>query len=161
MVRMLRRAYADPDPGEPVRPQVGDDVLQSVVTPGAAPRPDAELPQGQGHVVGNHQDTLRRNLIKSSRQLDGLTAEVHIGLRLDNQHPLATRPDLSGQRTVTEFVEFDALPAGQLIGGHEADIVPGCFILLPRVAQADQEPLIIGSKHGVPFFAARQAAYAE
>ena len=68
MVRMGRRAHAHPHPGELVRTQVGDDVLQAVVPPRAASRADAQLPQGQGHVVGDHQHPLRRNFIEPPRQ---------------------------------------------------------------------------------------------
>ena len=141
---MGRRAHTHPDAGELVCAQVGDDIFQAVVAPGAAAGADAELAQGQGHVVGDDQHSLRRDLVEAAGQLDRLAAQVHIGLGLEHQHPLALDGDLAGEGPVAELAEPRPLPAGEPVSGHKADVVAGVLIVLARIAQAHQQPLVGG-----------------
>ena len=70
MLGIGRRADANFHPGELVRAQVGDDVLDAVVTAGGAGGPHPELAHGQRDVVIDHQHMNPKNAAELLAQPD-------------------------------------------------------------------------------------------
>ena len=101
------------------------------------PPADAELAQGQGHVVGDHQHPLGGDLVKPGGLAHGLAGEVHVGGGLHEEHRLAADEGGVGEGSVLELLDGDLLPVSQLVNDQEAHVVAGPLVLGAGVAQAD------------------------
>ena len=82
----------------------------------------------------DNNDLRRRCLVKLGRLPDGGSAQVHIGLRLDEQHR-ADGPVLRHFRFITFFPGSGVPAAGQFVHDLEADVVTGFSILAAGIAQ--------------------------
>ena len=140
VIRMGRGAHPDLYPGKGVGAQAGDDALEAVVSPGGAAAADAQLPQGEGHVVRHHQHPLRRDLVKGSGGGNGIPGEIHIGLGLHQQHGLVAQTALGGEGLKAQPGRGDAGGFFQDLRRHEAHVVAGHGIFRSGIAQAYHQP---------------------
>ena len=131
-------------PGEVLGPQMGNDVLDAVVTAGRAGGPHPELAHRQRHIVINDQHPLRRNLIKLCRLPHRLAGEVHIRLRLHDQAPGPGKPQNVVGGFELDLVELDSGFLSQQVHGEKSHVVTGIGVLLARIPQAHHQPLHSG-----------------
>ena len=90
-------AYADADPGKLIGVEVGDDVLQAVMSTGGTVLTDAQLAGGEGYLVREDDDMLRGNLEEGGGLLHRFAGQVHIGDGLHHQHLLSGYGEDIGQ----------------------------------------------------------------
>ena len=83
---------------------------------------------------------LRRYLIEPYRLNDGLTGEVHKGLRLHEHDALAAYIDRCCERLEARAVDADVLFSGHGVRRHEARVVAGALVFKPGVAEKHDEP---------------------
>ena len=136
-----RGTGADFDAGEILGTQVGDDVLDAVVTAGGAGGPHPQLAHGEGHVIVDHQHMVGGNFVELRSLMDGFAGEVHIGLGLHHQALLAPEADDVIGRFELHFVQFHVQLFRQQIHREKAHIVAGVLIFLAGIAQAHDEPV--------------------
>ena len=132
---------ADFDAGEILGAQVGDDVLDAVMTTGGAGGPHPQLAHGEGHVIVDHQHMVGGNFVELRSLTDGFAGEVHIGLGLHHQALLAPEADDVIGRLELHFVQFHVQLFRQQIHREKAHIVAGVLIFLAGIAQAHDEPV--------------------
>src|SRR5262249_13523726 len=102
-------------------------------------RPEAQPAQGQVDVVADHQQVFQRQLVEVHHLPHTSAAQVHEGLRLDQEHLLLALVKLGdlGLKAVLE-------PRGTGAGRHgvhdgEPDVVPGARVAVSGVAQAHDD----------------------
>ena len=71
-------------------------------------------------------------------RLDRPPGLVHVGLGLEQRHPVLVDPHL-GEPAVELAAPRAAVPARELLDDHEADVVAVARVLAPRVAEPDDE----------------------
>ena len=146
-------AHPHPQSGELVGAQVLNDIFQPVVPSCGALHPDTQPAHGQGGVVGHHQHVVGGDFVKIHRLAHRLSGEVHIGDGLHHQHLFPGNGQDIGQRLKSQPLDRLSLALRHLVGHHKAHIVPGIHILIPGIAQADQQPAdapgVLFEKHGI------------
>ena len=105
---MLRLAYAEAYAREFVRAQVGYDALEPVVPARAAALADAHAAGREGHLIRDYDYMLRRHLVEPGGLAHGLAGEVHVRLRLHEQHAVAGYVGPGRQGAVAHAVHPDA-----------------------------------------------------
>src|SRR5262245_29180158 len=145
-VRGLRGFLGAADPEaqarEETRPQALDHVLETAVTAAAPAGAQSQPPEGQVHVVEDHEQVCGR--LGDGKVGDclrhGVTREVHPGLRLE-------QTDIGpGESPATEapaealLRQRDLAPRSQLVDDPEADVVSRRRVARSRVAETDDEP---------------------
>ena len=78
--RLIAHAYLDAR--KLLGSQMGDNIFDPVMSPGAALGPDAQLPHVQAHVIIHHYNMIRIDFIEIRRRAHALPAEIHEGLGL-------------------------------------------------------------------------------
>tara|TARA_B100001093_G_scaffold333909_1_gene318872 strand:- start:4872 stop:5276 length:405 start_codon:yes stop_codon:yes gene_type:complete len=68
-------------PGTQIREKAPNPIMTTSTSAHSKP----ELPERQGHVIINHQDTLRGNLVETGNRRNRPTTEIHIGLGLEKE----------------------------------------------------------------------------
>ena len=101
---------------------------------GTAPFADPEAPGRQVEIVMDNHDFGRRRLVKLGGLPDGSPAQIHIGLRLDEQHR-ADGPVLRHFRFELLFPGAGVPAADQFVHNLKTYIVTGFFILAAGIAQ--------------------------
>ena len=90
-----QRAGSRPDPEAKARDGLGrqmhQDGLQTVVTPRAAGRAEPELPKRKGGIVQHNENFRGADSVITRIVFDGLSTEIHKGLRLHKQTSAARR----------------------------------------------------------------------
>ena len=119
---------------------MGDDIFQTVVSAGRPFPPDAKIPCGQVHLIGHNEHMLRRDLIEAGGLAHRLSGQVHIGLGLHEQHPLAA--DSGHRREGFEFdpVDTHAVERFRPVSGHKPGIVAGLCIFRSGISQERNDP---------------------
>jgi hypothetical protein len=134
-----RTADAEADSGEFLGAQMLDDALHALLPARAAVLADAQGSQWEVHVVENDDDLAWRNLVEARQRADRLAAEVHVGLRLGEDHREAIDRTRSHPGLALFLVKAQAVRGGQGIHAAEADVVAGGLVSVLRVPQADDE----------------------
>ena len=80
------------------------------------------------------------NLVKACGLADRLAREVHIGLRLHEQHLLPAYLGGGGECLEAGAADAHAQLFRQGVGGHEARVVARTLIFRAGIAEADDEP---------------------
>ena len=113
------------------------DEMRDVLSGMAAAALELDLAWWEVQLVVHADDLRQGHLVEGHRGLNGLAAQVHEGLRLE-QHHLAG-PDLGLGGLGAELVaEGRSRPArGQPVHHHEAHVVPVSAVFWPGVPESD------------------------
>ncbi len=130
----LAAADAHLQPGEGVRVQVLDDGFDAVVSSRGTFLPESEGAERQGDIVINHQDVLRRPFVEGEDLLERPAAQVHEGLRLEEQRPV-TRDLRQVALPLGDALECSPGLRRQPVQHHEAYIVAGILILAAGIPE--------------------------
>lgn len=144
LVGVCLSAHTDLHPGKVLTAQLGDDGLDAVVTACAAFGADAEPSGGQGNIIEQDDDPLGRNAEIGAQLKHAAAGEIHICLGLQEHDLGAVVQRLTVQALEFALVDFAAQLVSQQIHGAEASVVAGVGIVLAGIAQAHDEPGIIG-----------------
>jgi hypothetical protein len=117
--------------------EVLEDRTDAVVASVGAFFAEAEISQWEGGVIINDEHLRRLPLVEGEDLLHGAAAEIHEGLRLEQQG--ASRELGEVGLPLRLGFEGDACLGRQTVQHHEPDVVPGHFILPPRISEADDE----------------------
>ena len=124
--------------------------LQPVVAGEAAADARAHLAERQVDLVVDDQHPLERHLQRPARRADRAAGVVHVGLRAQHRDArraaagpaAATGGAPLGEAPAEAILRALELPAlGQLLGDHEADVVPRARVLAAGVAEPDDQPV--------------------
>ena len=107
---------------------------------GAAGRPQAVLANGhRDFVVDDHEIVGSAPAVALQVRAKCGATEVHEGLRLYQLYLLAANEPLCGER-LTIFAPRVAVPLpGEVVNQPPADIVPGVFVLVARIAKSNDD----------------------
>jgi hypothetical protein len=131
---------ADAQPGKVLGAEMLDGAAQAVVAAGTARGPQTQPPQGQIHVVHQHQQLLRGEAIPIKRGADRTTALIHVGLGHQQPQPLFTSADLSQLALQTGLLAAGHTGRSrQLLQHHEADVVAGVGVAISGIAKSNQQ----------------------
>ena len=135
--------HPDPNPGELVGAQPGDDAFQAVVAAGRAGGTNPQLAGGLGDVVAENDDMVGRNLEKSGQGRNGIPREIHIGQGLQEADLVPV--DLSLSPQTLKFCLGHRHPplVRQVIQGGKAGVVTGSVVFGLGIAEARDQPDII------------------
>jgi len=126
-------ANSNLEPGEFAGTQVSNETTNSIVSPWPTIHSEAELPQRKGNIIVNHEDLLRRNLVKAGCGRDRTATEVHVGLRLEQKKPAHRATDLSLPLLLP--LEEKASSCRQAVQHLKTHVVPCSGILPTGVSQ--------------------------
>ena len=131
---------ADADAHPPViRPDQRVDRAQTVMAGSAAAALDPQLARPQIDLVVDHDDLLGRDLIEPRRLGDRFAGIVHEGLRLQQKPPLAADRPFGELASEAAAKAREAVPPGDRVDRHEADIVPVAGVAGAGIAEADDK----------------------
>src|SRR3989338_9801563 len=127
--------------------EMRDDVFQAVMPTVSAAQLQARCAGLQIQIVMHHQNFRRLDPVELRQRADGSPADIHKGLRLEQQHFMAVQLTARGQ-TMKFCLVFEAqvLPACEFVHPAEADVMPGGFVFAPWVAQAGNQTY---GSHGI------------
>src|SRR2546421_6117877 len=132
-------ADAEPDPQIAVA-QVLVQAAQPVVTRRAASDLHLDAAEREIELVVGDDDRGRVRLPEARGLRHRLAARVHERLREDDGEMLAPRAPRAQHGVPALLIERDAELARGFRGDAEADVVPGTFVLVARVPEADEKP---------------------
>src|SRR5262245_32724813 len=115
------------------------DRAQAVVAGVAAARLDAHFTGRQVELVVEHQDVGVGDFEKALALLYGAAAVVHVGLRLQQQHPPTGNVAVAGQAMKALFPWPEPVPRGNAIERHEANVVAMARVGAARIAKANKQ----------------------
>src|SRR5450759_5280899 len=151
-------AHAEAQARDEVRPEAVDHGLQALLAAGGARAPEAEGSDRERRVVGDDEETVKRDVVLRREALHGLSRGVHVGLGPGHDH------------AAVEPVETGRTAGGLLrerLHDVEADVVPRAGIPVAGVAESHHEDdpvrayfFSFFSAFGVAFGAAFGAAFA-
>ena len=104
----------------------------------SASEPNLHPARLQVRVVVNHDQPIGLDLEETGRRADGSPRLVHVRLRFQEREPEPVRAYL-GQLAGELSTPGAAVPARQLVGGHEADVVARIGIFAPRIPEPGDE----------------------
>ena len=128
---------ADPHPHVLVV-EMGRDGPQSVVAGIAATGLDLEFARQQIEFVVEDHDIARRELEESRRLAHGAAALVHVGIGLQEKDLGAVEVAIAGIPLEALAPGAKAVPRGDPLQRHEADVVAVPGILSPGISQPDE-----------------------
>src|SRR5437764_2092924 len=132
-------ADAEPDPQIAVA-QMLVEAAQPVVTRRAASDLHLDAAEREIELVVGDDDRGRVRLPEARGLRHRLAARVHERLREDDGEMLAPRAPRAQHGVPALLIERDAELARGFRGDAEADVVPGTFVLVARVPEADEKP---------------------
>ena len=144
VVRAGLCAHADADAGEVLAAETGDNALEAVVAARRAGGPDAQLAGVLGDVVAQDDDVVGRDLEEARQRADGVAREVHISQGLQEHDLVAVCLALPPQALKLGLGDGDAPLAGQIVQRGKACVVTGAVVFRLRIAEAGNEPDVIG-----------------
>ena len=119
---------------------MGNDILDAVMSAGTSLVTNPDLAGHKGNIVIDHYEILLLvRLIIIQHFPHTLTAQIHIGLRFYEHHPVALDHAFSDEGFVLLFSDIDPVLLRQKIQGIKAGIVPGKRIILARIAETDNQ----------------------
>ena len=143
---VLRRAFAPrladahAKPREILVAQLADDRAHAVVRAGAAALAHAQLAERQVEVVVDDEQVLERRALARENLAHGDARQVHVRRRLDEHQVEAVVLAVNRGRGVARpGMAGPAGALGQPVEHHPANVVASLFVLLARVAQADND----------------------
>ena len=119
--------------------QAGKDAPQTVMGARRALASYAQAPQGQLHIVYQHDKLFRGKLVKAHDLPQTAAAEIHIGLGLDEQHFFPLKKAFPHQSLKSSGVDPDPPAAGQSVQRHKADVVAGPAVAESGVSQTGDD----------------------
>ena len=117
------------------------DVSQSVVPPVAATALEAELAQGQGHIVRNHEQAPLINVFLVEPIAHGVAAEVHERGGLEQDDFAALQAGF-GHEAVSPVLKNDIGRLGKSVQYHESGVVAGSRVFSARIAQSTYQVFV-------------------
>ena len=121
--------------------QAGNDAFQPVVPTGRAVGPDAQMSRLLGDVIAQHNDVVCRDLVKVGGGGNALSAQVHVGQRLEQHDLVAVHLCRAVQALPFGFGNV-ALPLrGQIVQRLKTGVVAGAVIFRFGVAQSGNQPV--------------------
>ena len=102
---------------------------------GAALFADSQRSHRKIDIIVDDDQSLGVCFIERENLADTLTAEIHICLRLDENHFFPADKALSRQRFMFDFTDSDAQLFRQNIDGEKSHVMLCIFILLSRISE--------------------------
>ena len=118
---------------------VSADRAQSVVPGVAATGLDLEVAGRRSSSSWTTMMSATAILRKRAASPTGAAGLVHVGLGLEQQHPLAAEFAFADEALETLAPGSEALGAGDPIDGHEADVVAIAGMFIARISEADEK----------------------
>src|SRR5262245_37422068 len=115
------------------------DRAQAVVAGVATTRLDPELGRGEVDLVVEHVDVALADLDVALRLAHRLAAVVHIGLRLQERHAVPADRAVADKPVEAPLPRPEAVPLGDAVERHEADVVAMARVARARIAETDKE----------------------
>ena len=115
------------------------DRAQAVVAGVAATDFDLELARQQVDLVVKHHHIARGELEKSRRLTNGAAALVHVGVGLEQQDFGAIEIAVAGEALEPLAPWPEAVPLGDPVKSHEADVVPIVGVFRPGISQPHEQ----------------------
>ena len=106
--------------------------------------PDAQFAGVLGDVVAQDDDVVGRDLEEARQRADGVAREVHISQGLQEHDLVAVHLALPPQTLKLGLGDGDAPLAGQIVQRGKACVVTGAVVFRLRIAEAGNEPDVIG-----------------
>lgn len=107
---------------------------------GGAGGAHAYLPDRQGYLVRNDYHVVGPDLIIARGLGGGVAGQVHIGLGLHQQRLLVPDAAGAGESGKAQAVDAGAVPLGEYVACHEADVVARALVLGAGITQEHNEP---------------------
>ncbi len=101
-----------------------NDRAHSVVAAGPSGFTNPDLPDRKIHIIIDDQTASRQNFVIGQRHRNSVTAEIHIGQRLEQNALPTGDPSLSYQSFMAETIDGYLMASGQYIQNHKAAIMP-------------------------------------
>ena len=142
MVDGVPIGLADPNAqaAELLRAQLVDDGAKAVVASAAAALAEAELAERERKVVGHDEQVAERRPLPGQDLADGDARVVHVRERLSQREVQPLEPTLNHARRVPLAPAADpARPVRQPVKHHPADVMARLRVLVPGIAQADDD----------------------
>src|ERR1035437_3515843 len=98
-------AHAEAQARDEVRPEAVDHGLQALLAAGGARAPEAEGSDRERRVVGDDEETVKRDVVLRREALHGLPRGVHVGLGPGHDHGAVSHLYAPGERAAVEPVE--------------------------------------------------------
>ena len=116
--------------------EMGDDVLDAIVAAGTSLFPYPDKARIQRDIIVNDNDLRGRiQLVKVRRLTHAVSAEIHIGLRLQQQHLLPLDDAASADSLKLLCIHHYMIPIRQICDGVETDIMSCMFVLSGGIPQ--------------------------
>ncbi len=103
------------------------------MAPGRSPGAHSESSEREIEIVGDDDQVLGGQMVPVDDLADGVAAEVHIGLRGDEDELLAAEDALDDLGAKPLLDRGRARDSGQAVDHHEPDVVACPRVLPPRV----------------------------
>lgn len=127
-----RSTDADPETGHGLGGLMNQDGLETIVAAGASGETQAQIAQGEAHIVKHDKNLGGRETMIPRVIADSLTAKIHESLRFHEQ--AASSLGRLGIPLWFE-AEFHGGTTGQLVEDEKADIMPGAMVLATGIAE--------------------------
>ena len=130
------RQNSDTQSDELIRSDRRDDRLQTIVPASGAAFADAYRAKRQREIIRNHDELLDRRLALDLREQarDGLSTQVHEGLRFYELRPRTFNLAATNERAALAAVNANSLFVGQLVNQHKPEIVSRRLVLFPGIS---------------------------
>src|SRR5262249_3564257 len=116
------------------------DALQAVVTTGAAARAETIAAERQGDFVDDdHQIGFGGPRLAAKVRSQHGSAEVHVGLRLDETHAHAAHGASRDTRLAVALPRVETPNVGEVVDDPPTDVVPSALVLPPGVSEPDDD----------------------
>ena len=119
-------------------------LLRPFVAARRAGGPDAQFAGVLGDVVAQDDDVVGRDLEEARQRADGVAREVHISQGLQEHDLVAVHLALPPQTLKLGLGDGDTPLAGQIVQRGKACVVTGAVVFRLRIAEAGNEPDVIG-----------------
>src|SRR6185312_3705146 len=100
----------------------------------------AQLAKGEIKVVINDEKTVEWDVIPASSRGHRVAAQIHEGLRLDENQPPFIERSLADFGVEASHLGVARDRSPQFVDNHKADIVPGSLIFPAGIAESGDQP---------------------